>query len=76
MGLWLIQEVQRIYDYKYSFAELVELAEEAQSFGCLINPNHERFLNPANMVEEIQAFCKETDQMVPTEPGQNCSLYF
>jgi rhamnulokinase len=76
MGLWLIQEVQRIYDYKYSFAELVELAEEAKPFGCLINPNHERFLNPANMVEEIQAFCKETDQMVPTEPGQIARCIF
>ncbi len=76
MGLWLIQEVQRIYDYQYSFAELVELAEEVEPFGCLINPNHERFLNPDNMIEEIQAFCRETGQNVPSEPGQIARCIF
>jgi rhamnulokinase len=76
MGLWLIQEVQRMYEYKYSFAELVELAEASKAFECIINPNHERFLNPVNMIEEIQAFCQETDQTVPTEPGQIARCIF
>jgi rhamnulokinase len=70
MGLWLIQEVQRVYDYKYSFAEMVELAKASERFMCLIYPNHERFLNPVNMIEEIQKFCMETDQTVPMTPGQ------
>jgi rhamnulokinase len=69
-GLWLIQEVQRIYDNKYSFTDLVMLAEEAEPFKCLIKPNSSRFLNPENMIWEIQSFCKETKQHVPETPGE------
>lgn len=76
MGLWLIQEVQRLYDYKYSFAELVELAEICKPFKCLINPNHSRFLNPANMIEEIQDYCRETEQDIPKTPGEIARCIF
>ncbi len=76
MGLWLIQEVQRLYEYKYSFPQLVEMAQKSKPFHCLINPNDERFLNPNNMIEEIQDFCKETDQNVPTEPGEIARCIF
>ncbi|NLM13360.1 MAG: rhamnulokinase [Epulopiscium sp.] len=70
MGMWLIQEVQRLYDYQYSFAELVELAKKEEPFKYLINPNHPRFLNPQNMIEEIQNYCEETHQGKPETPGQ------
>jgi rhamnulokinase len=76
MGLWLIQEVQRLYDYKYSFADLVAVAEEAQSFKCLINPNNSRFLNPKDMVKEIRDYCRETDQPVPETPGEIARCIF
>lgn len=70
MGLWLIQEVYRLYDHKYSFAELVTLAEECEPFRSLINPNNARFLNPKNMIEEIKSYCRESKQAVPETPGE------
>ncbi len=70
MGLWLIQEVARLYDGKYSFAEFVELAKEAQPFKSIIDPNDARFLNPENMIEEIQDFCSRTGQEGPRTPGE------
>lgn len=70
MGLWLIQEVVRLYDGKYSFAEFVKLAHEAEPFRSLIDPNDARFLNPDNMIKEIQGFCDETCQPIPQTPGQ------
>lgn len=76
MGLWLIQEVQRLYDYKYSFAELASFAEESKPFKALINPNNSRFLNPENMIEEIQNYCKETKQFVPETPGEIARCIF
>lgn len=75
MGLWLIQEVKRLLDDKYSFAELVQLAKEAD-FTSIINPNDNRFMNPENMIDEIKAYCKETDQNIPSTPGEIAKCIF
>jgi rhamnulokinase len=76
MGLWMIQEVQRLYNNKYSFAELIVLAEQSEPFKCLINPNHSRFLNPSDMIEEIKTFCGETGQHIPETPGEIARCIF
>lgn len=76
MGLWLIQEVQRLYANKYSFADLVLMAEQAEPFKSIINPDSPRFLNPQNMINEIQSFCKETGQPVPETPGEIARCIF
>lgn len=70
MGMWLIQEVARLQDGAYSFAELAELAEQEAPFQQLINVNDPRFLNPQNMIQELQDYCKETNQSIPQPPGQ------
>ena len=70
MGLWMIQEVKRSYQDEYSFAELVKLAEKEQGFNSIVNVDDDRFLKPENMVEEIQKYCKETEQTIPQTPGQ------
>ncbi|WP_286908705.1 rhamnulokinase [Clostridium sp. UBA1652] len=70
MGLWIIQEVKRMYKDEYSFPELVVKAKEADNFKSFIDVNHDRFLNPEDMIEEIQTYCKETNQEVPKTPGE------
>ncbi|MDU4696142.1 MAG: rhamnulokinase [Paenibacillus sp.] len=69
MGMWLIQEVRKDYGKQHSYAELVELAEAVPPFRSLMNCNDDRFLNPAQMTEEIRRFCVETGQPVPDTPG-------
>lgn len=76
MGLWLIQEVARMYEDKYTFADFVVMAEKSEPFAFMIDPNDSRFINPDNMIEEIQAYCKGTGQKVPTEPGQIARTIF
>lgn len=76
MGLWLIQEVRRLLDDHYSFPELAELAQVEEGFRSLIPCNASRFLNPANMIEEIQSACAETGQPVPERPGQLARCIF
>ncbi|TDO90046.1 L-rhamnulokinase [Halanaerobium saccharolyticum] len=76
MGLWLIQEVKRELDDKYSHSELVELAKEAEVFKFLIDPNDNRFLNPESMVEEIKSFCQETGQNRPETVGEIARTIF
>lgn len=70
MGLWIIQEVKRMYKDEYSFPELVIKAKEAECFKSVIDVNHDRFLNPENMIKEIQDYCRETNQDIPKSHGE------
>jgi rhamnulokinase len=70
MGLWVIQEVRRNLNNKYSFSELVDLARENLDFPSIVDVDHDRFLKPDNMIEEIRKFCIETNQKVPEDVGE------
>ncbi|URZ15870.1 rhamnulokinase [Clostridium felsineum] len=70
MGLWVIQEVRRNLDNKYSFAELVVLAKQYMDFNSIVDVDDDRFLKPDNMIEEIKNYCRETKQKVPNEIGE------
>ncbi len=70
MGLWMIQEVKRLYNDHYSFADLVTLSKQYESFQSIVNVDDQRFLKPDNMIEEIQQYCRETNQEIPSEPGE------
>lgn len=70
MGMWMIQEARRLQSNAHSFAELVELAAREKPFQRFVRCNDARFLNPDNMIEEIQAYCRETGQSVPQTAGE------
>jgi rhamnulokinase len=70
MGLWVIQEVRRNLDNKYSFAELVDLARDHMDFSSIVDVDDDRFLKPDNMIEEIKKYCVETNQKAPEEVGE------
>lgn len=70
MGLWMVQCVKRELNDKYSFSELAAMAGKVEPFKQFININDERFINPKNMIKEIQAYCKETNQVIPQTPGE------
>lgn len=73
MGMWLIQEVQRIWEgegAKYSWPEMVELAREAEPFQFLINPDDSMFLNPRDMTQAVRDFCYQTAQGTPRSHGE------
>ncbi|MDU6038666.1 MAG: rhamnulokinase [Clostridium butyricum] len=76
MGLWVIQEVRRNIENKYSFAELVDLAKEHSDFSSIVNVDDDRFLKPDNMIEEIKLYCVETHQKVPQEVGEIAQCVF
>lgn len=75
MGLWMIQEVRRNYDNRYSFAQLVELSKGI-SFKSTVDVNDPRFLKPTNMIKEIQRYCQETGQQAPEHPGEVAKCVF
>ncbi|WP_430972244.1 rhamnulokinase [Sunxiuqinia rutila] len=67
MGMWLIQECRRTWlkEKNYSWDEMVQLAQGAEPFKYLINPDDSVFLNPGNMPEAIVRFCEASGQGKP-----------
>ena len=75
MGLWLFQRLcaeKNITD----IPKLVKEAELSPAFVSLINPNNERFLNPPNMVAEIQNYCRENGQKIPETEAELARCIF
>ena len=73
MGSWFIQESKRYYKEHgkdYSFSELGELAEAAEPFRFLFDPDEPVFYNPGNMPKKIQKYCMEHYGEAPETVGE------
>ncbi len=53
MGMWLLQNIRKNLDKKYTYDEMMQMAMESD-FTEYINPNHSDFLAPDNMIEAIR----------------------
>lgn len=73
MGLWLVQQCKRAFDARgvnREYPELAALAVKSPALRSLVNLDDPRFLNPPDMPEAIQKFCRETGQPVPRKEGE------
>ncbi len=72
-GLWTLQESRRQWQregHDYSWDDVTTLAQQAEPFRSLIDPDAADFLNPGNMVEAIRAYCRRSSQPQPETVGQ------
>ncbi|ADO50587.1 rhamnulokinase [[Enterobacter] lignolyticus] len=75
MGLWLLQRVLK----EQNISDLSALLADADAVPVcrfVIHPNHDRFINPANMSAEIQAACRESHQPAPERPAELARCIF
>lgn len=73
LGMWLINESRRWWekaDRLYSFEELSSLANAAEPFKCIVNPDDDSFVAPGNLPERIADFCEKTGQPRPETVGE------
>ncbi len=73
MGLWLIQECRRDWakaGSKYSWDEIVQMAQREQPLRSIIDPDYGPFFNAGHMEEKIRDYCARSGQPVPETPGQ------
>lgn len=74
MGLWMLQSVRKEMNAaagkKYTFPELIAMAEEADGFPSIVDCNDQSFLAPENMTKAIQDYCAKSGQQVPETMGQ------
>ena len=78
-GLWIIQELQRLWardGKEMEFTAIAVEAEKAPAFKTFIDPDHETFLAPEDMREAISAYCRNTGQAVPEGVGQMARCVF
>lgn len=71
-GLWLIQECKRQWELDgqaLTFAEMETLAAAAPPFSAFVDPDDPSFASPGGMPEKIRAWCAQTGQAVPQDPG-------
>jgi rhamnulokinase len=72
-GLWIIQELRRVWNEQgcdYSFGALADLALEAGPFGFFIDPLDDRFAAPGDMAVRIADYCEESGQARPESHAQ------
>jgi rhamnulokinase len=68
MGLWLLQCCRQTWIMEgqtCDFSQLMELAAREESFRALVDPDHDSFLRPANILSAIDHFCLRTQQPSP-----------
>jgi len=71
MGLWILQQTKKAWEEKkYSYSYLVEMAEKAAPFRCMIDPDNTVFFNPDNMARRIMEYISDTNQETPSSEGE------
>lgn len=72
MGLWILQQCRATWEASgeaYTYAELVNLAAQAEPLIAVFNPNDPVFLSPGDHPQHIRAWCQWTNQPIPQTPG-------
>lgn len=75
MGLWMIQNLKKELDDKYSFAELCDMAETS-SCDSIVDCQDSVFLAPESMMVAVADFCKNSNQAVPVEPADYARVIY
>ena len=55
---------------------MVRLASEAKAFVSFINPDDKLFVNPSDMPQAINEYCKRTGQTCPSTHGEYIRMIF
>ena len=73
MGLWPVQESRRTWAHQgqpYSYADLTQMAAEAEPLRAVVDPDHNDFLKPGDMPARVAAYCRRSGQPEPETHGQ------
>lgn len=72
-GMWLLEQCRKEWEKagrKYSYTDIVAMANDATPFRSIINPDDAKFTNPQSMTKAIADYCKESNQPVPENDAQ------
>jgi len=75
MGLWPLQCVKKELGDEFSFAQLAEMAAQAE-ISSIIDINDPRLFAPKSMMAEIKTLCAETSQQIPQTAGELAAVIY
>lgn len=78
-GMWLLEQCRREWEkegVKYSYQEIVEMAQSASGFTGTVNPDDARFSNPESMTSAIASYCSQAGVPVPENHAQYVRCIF
>lgn len=78
-GMWLLEQCRKEWEREgktYSYPDIVNMAEEAESFTSLINPDDTCFANPPSMTETIRKTCEASGQKAPSSHAEYIRCIF
>ena len=78
-GMWILEQSRKVWaaiGRTYNYGELEKMAQSEAGFPSVINPDDARFAAPANMVEAIDGYLRETGQRVPESDAQYVSCIY
>ena len=78
-GMWILEQSRKVWAAEgrtYGYDEMEKMARSEAGFPSTINPDDPRFTAPANMVEAIDSYLRETCQAVPESDAQYISCIY
>ena len=78
-GMWILEQSRKVWAAEgrtYNYGEMEKMARSEAAFPSTINPDDPRFAAPANMVEAIDSYLRETGQPVPASDAQYISCIY
>jgi rhamnulokinase len=78
-GMWILEQSRKVWAAEgrtYSYGEMEKMARSEAAFPSTINPDDARFAAPANMVDAIDSYLRETGQPVPESDAQYISCIY
>lgn len=72
-GMWLLEQCRKEWEKAgrtYSYPDIVAMANEAEPFRSIIDPDDSSFANPQSMTEAITEYCKKSSQPIPSSDAQ------
>ncbi len=60
MGMWLLQNIRRNLDKKYTYDQMMNMAEECENYRYF-DVNHQSLVAPDNMIKAIREYFKEPE---------------
>ncbi|MCC8089302.1 MAG: rhamnulokinase [Rikenellaceae bacterium] len=77
-GMWILEQCRKEWDkdVTYAYPELVAMANSAEPFKCMIDPDHPSFANPESMEKAIVDYCEATGQKKPETHSEFVRMIF
>ncbi len=73
VGLWILQECKKIWEQEgdlINYDQIVKLAEQAEPFSALIDPEYKEFFTGGNIPVKIADYLQKTGQKQLRDKGQ------